>query len=582
MPERPLTPEEIAALPPEVRQAMGLTAKPERVATPEEIQAAGLPAPKPPKERKAVLRLPFMDKPSAAVDAFALRGAEAVPAGGMLTDLIGTGILQAAKKLGVGAPGAVLTPQAQAELYQLATKEGIPADVAEAQIRDPGNPIGGVGDTYRLLRDTRRKDTAKLSAENPWAGRLGEGVGTVASILAPLPGFKAAPGAGLLGRVGAASLTGAAYGGLNGLANGPSDLSRGDIKGTARDIVDNALGGAAFGAGFGLLSEGASRAWPWVRNYALGKGKEVLSGGSDIAAVTRKPLRDEAVEEVLASGGIKPFDTTPQTHQRVEQLSDEAGQLYGEIVRELEARGVPGPEVKPLADEMMARYVEAYRNSGANKGPANVFKNEANNLVDVAGGNPTLDLTQAEAIKRTMQRDAKFHRRQASPDEESLQRASSMVRQAVEDAVERGAAGSTDPEIRSLANNFIPAKQRASRLLEAEEFVDRAAAKYNQKPNVSAFDRLTGNVASGGNPIQGEINAQAMSQARRRMPSALARYSYDLSQAMQGGGVTPSVSRAIAIAGEPDLSTLLDWLSTQKPNPEEQAKALRKRKEKKE
>jgi hypothetical protein len=555
--EKELTDEELAAL---LGQANGYT---ERPASPEEVAAAGVPQPLPkPKKRQPVLGLPFMEKPSAPLDTFALRGAEAVPAGGMLTDLIGTGILQAAKKLGMGAPGAVIPPKAQADLYRLASQEGLSPAEAEAQIRDPGNPIGNATDTYRLLRDTRRADTQTLSKENPWSGRLGEGVGTIASILAPLPGFKAGSGAGTLGRVAAAAKTGAAYGALNGFTNGSSDLSRGDWQGTARDIVDNALGGAAFGGGLGLLTEGASRAWPAVKRYAIGKGKEVLSGGSDIAAVTRKPLRDDAVEEVLASGGIQPFETTPQTHQRVEQLSEDAGALLGSIIKELEARGVPGPEVEPLAQELLARYTREFNSSGSNKGPANVFRDEAANLRDISGGNQNLGLLQAEQVKRAMQRDAKFHRRQTSPNEESLQAASSLLRQAVEDTVERAGQTSADPRVQALAKDFVPAKQRAGRLLQAEEFVDRAAAKYNQKPLVGLMDRVVG--ASTGNPITAEAAATAASAARRRLPSALSRYSFDLAQAMQSGALTPAVSRAGSISySSPtatDLETLAEYL----------------------
>jgi hypothetical protein len=311
------------------------------------------------------------------------------------------------------------------------------------------------------------------------------------------------------------------------------------------------------------LTEGASRAWPFLRRYAINKGREVLSGSSDMAAQARKPLSNDAAEEVLASGGIRAFDTTPQTHERVAQLAEEAGNLQGEIIRELESRGVPGPEVEPLAEDMMRRFAEEQKTSYYDDGPARVYQRVAQKMEQRAGG-PTVPLGEAETAKRKLQALAKFHRRQASPKEESLQEASSMLRQAVEDAVERGAASSSDPDVRSFANAFVPAKQRTGRLLEAEEFSDRAAAKYLQKPNVSAFDRLTGAATSGGNPIVAEAQAQALSQARRRMPSALARYSYDLSHGMETGAVTPAISKAFALAFSPPITdttaALLEYL----------------------
>jgi hypothetical protein len=562
--EKELTDEELAALLGEMEGYV------ERPATPEELVAAGAAAlPRATAQpRRPVLRLPIMKQPAAELDTFALRGAEAVPAGGMLTDLLGTGVLQAAKRLGVGNPGAVIPPQAQAELYQLASKEGVSPAVAEAQIRDPGNPIGGATDTYRLLRDTRRKDTKELTEENPWSGRLGEGVGTVASILAPLPGFKAAPGAGMGARLTAAAKTGAAYGGLSGFANDESDLSRGDWRGTIRDVVDGGLGGAAFGLGAGAIAEGASKAWPYVRRYAINKGKEVLSGSSDMAAVSRKPLRDEAVEEVLASGGIKAFDTTPQTHERVASLADEAGFMYGQLIDDLEAAGVRGPDARKLARSWLEKYEAAFNASSADKGPASIFRDEANNLRALVRGGKSLGLSQAEGIKRTLQKRGKFYRREANPMEESVQEASSDLRQAIEDAVEKGGAAAKDPEIRSLADAFVPAKQRTGRLLEAEEFIDRAASKYSQKPNVSMVDRLMGAASSGGNPIQAEANARAMSLARRRLPSAAARYSYDLSQALETGAATPALSKAAALGFEPSITdtatALADYLLEEK------------------
>jgi hypothetical protein len=551
-----LSPEEVAAL---IAEDDGETLTPEQVA-----ELTGAQPPAPPEPRRPVLRLPFMEKASAPLDTFALRGADAVPAGGMLSDLIGTAILRLAKAGGVGEPGAVIPPQAQAELYQLATKEGVSPEEAEAQIRDPGNPIGDTTDIYRRLRDTRRKDTEDLSKENPWSGRLGAGVGTVASLLAPLPGFKAGQGAGVLGRLAAAGKTGAAYGALSGFTNGESDLSRGDWKGTARDVADSAMGGAAFGVGVGALSEGASKAWPWLRRYAIDKGREVLSGSSDIAAATRKPLPDEAVEEVLSSGGIRAFDNTLQTHERVAQLADEAGAMYGQILADLEAAGVRGPEARTLARSWMDKYEAAFNSSSADKGPANVFREEADNLRALSRGGKTLGLTQAEGVKRALQKRGKFYRRQGSPVEDSVQEASSDIRQAVEEAVSQAGARTTDPEVQALTNAFTPVKQRAARLLNAEEFTDRAAAKFLQKPSVSMVDRLTGAVSSNGNPIQAEANARLMSLARRRLPSATARYTYDLSQGMETGAVTPALSKAFALAFDPSMSdtttALLEYL----------------------
>jgi len=139
----------------------------------------------------------------------------------------------------VPQPGARLTPQAQAELAAMGEEVETPAP-EEAPI-----------DTYRNARDLRAARTELGSLQNPVTGMLGTATGIGLSALAPLPAMRAGAGAGLLRRLGAAGLTGGAYGALTGLTDGRADLTRPSAE-TAKQLGSDVLTGAALGGGFGM------------------------------------------------------------------------------------------------------------------------------------------------------------------------------------------------------------------------------------------------------------------------------------------------------------------------------------------
>lgn len=280
-----------------------------------------------------------------AAETFALRGSQALPAGGLLSDLLSTGAYLALKP----KPGAVIPEGAKKELATM----GIAVEEPQTE---------GVLDTFRDIRDTRRLRTKAGSEQNPGAARAGTALGIAASIAAPLPktqfgAVKDANGVVQMDRatrVGNAALTGGLYGAFNGATDGRADLTKGDVEGVAEDTVDGAMMGTLLGGTFGLAGEGVRPLSSALRRLATRQGKQTIQGGSDIAAATREPLADDAVEEVLRSGGIRPFSTTQATAARIETLARESGDEYGRIVAELEARGVRGPDAKKLADELMS------------------------------------------------------------------------------------------------------------------------------------------------------------------------------------------------------------------------------------
>lgn len=166
-------------------------------------------------------------------ETFLNKAVNMVPAGGLLTDLASTGLME---YMGGGTPGARLTEKAKAELAAM------------------GEPVEQrtLTDVYRRLRDVRRARTEAGEEQNPLAALAGTGTGLGLGMLAPLPKFTPRGGeaAGLGARVGAGALTGAGYGGLAGLTSGDADLAGGDVAGW---LGEGALG-SAFGGTLGTAA----------------------------------------------------------------------------------------------------------------------------------------------------------------------------------------------------------------------------------------------------------------------------------------------------------------------------------------
>lgn len=172
------------------------------------------------------------------------RAVDAIPLGGRAVDALSALGLTAASALGVGEPGAVLTPQAREELAAM----GTPATPEVPRLLPRGL------DAYRRARDVRAARTDLGALQNPNAALAGTAAGIGLSMLAPLPKANFGKGAQLrLGKVGAraaeGAVTGAGYGALTGLTEGDHDLTRGEWE---RASQNTALG-AGLGATIGTV-----------------------------------------------------------------------------------------------------------------------------------------------------------------------------------------------------------------------------------------------------------------------------------------------------------------------------------------
>lgn len=469
-----------------------------------------------------------------AGETFLNRAVQALPAGNLVTNLLSTGVVQALRP----KPGAVIPEAAQAELASMGV-----------QVEQPESVL----DTYRDLRNTRRLRTAAGSEQNPNAARAGTATGVVATIAAPwLP--KAQVGQGVAGRIASAGLTGGGYGALSGATDGESDLTQGDVGGTLRDTAEGGLWGGLLGLGTAGSVELARPLAGALRRFAVRQGKQTIQGGSDIAAATREPLADEAVEEVLRGGGIQAGSTTQATAGRIEQLARESGEEYARIVAALEARGVRGPDAESIANELLQRGAALEQRTLNAALPrelldrAEQFSRQGETL-QRATGSRNLSLTQAEDFKRSLQEMARYGKLEETPLNAVRREVASVVRQANEDAVEAaGQAAGEGSTLRALADRFRPVKQRTGRLLEAERFAQKGASKAEQRSPVSFKDLLFGSMA--GDPVSGMALTTAGSIARNRLPSTLSAGAWGLSEGLRTGSAAGDLAAALAGAAE--------------------------------
>jgi hypothetical protein len=350
------------------------------------------------------------------------------------------------------------------------------------------------GPGYREARALALKDDAGPAEKHPVAFRVGEAAPALA-----------VPGAAY-STLGRALLTGGAVGAASAVSDEPSDDPAKLAKRAGKGLLTGAaLGTAGVGApaAAGAVSEG-------LENAAVAQGRRVLTGGGTPLNATKEPLAREAVLAALDTGAIGPLGTTKGAAERLSGTREALGQQYGKIIDALRMAGIEGPQADALAQKMLAEGRSISANSLTDAVP-NLYKEKGESLLQkprLPSGN--LDLKQAEDMKRSLQREAKYGRYEDTPVNEAKQDLAAMLRKEIEDAIEQQVSGAApspakrpygswrdmpppDPNAPTNLQSERVAREIERMIREGELVPDAAAA---QAPSVSAGD-LAGPAANG-------------------------------------------------------------------------------------
>lgn len=478
-----------------------------------------------------------------AGETFINRAANSIPGGKAFTDSASAILM----RLFGPKPGAELTPQAEAQLRGLGRTPEAPQTLA---------------DIYRAMRDGRLERTAAGSQQNPWAARLGSATGIGLSLAAPFPVVGKLGEGAMLGKILPGMLTGAGYGGEMMLEHGSADLTKGEFGQAARETGAGALFGGALGGFIPALVQGggwlAPRVAPMLERVGINQGRRVLTNGADSLS-KNLPISDDAVLAAKDAGAFGFLGSNARALNKLNSATDRAGDQYGEIVRALEAEGVHGPDALQLAEQLTKQGETVFKNT-ADPDLQRIYNSKADDILSAAGTSDELGLTQAEGIKRALQRKAKYGKFEETPLNEERRNVASMVRQSVEDKI--GQETAARPELEGLASQFVPAKQMLGSLLEAEAAATRGASRGAQRGQFSLKDSIHAGaaIASGHGMLAAPV-ALGSNLLGRRGPSTVAAGVFRLADMLRGSqaaNATPAARR---------LSLLLsDYLSPE-PNP---------------
>lgn len=445
--------------------------------------------------------------------------------------------------------------------------------------RPMGEEIGGAGREaerrgldfaarYREARDAERAQLQAAQEAHPYA----YGGGQLAGGLLTAPVMPGGP-AKTLGQV---LKQGAAMGAVGAL--GASEAQ--DVPGLAEDV---ALG-AATGAGVGALGRGigaaAKKLGPALKKFGIEQGRRVLGGGQAPLALS-KPVSDAAVLQAMRSGAMPPGATVQEVAKNLAAQRQTVGQKVGNVLRELEQKGVQAPPASSITDELEARAYDAVRKGDTKRAAYLRQTAEKVRRAEAAGpGNAPqkLGLVEMEDIKRTAQAEAKADYakwRAVTPLQKARIEAAGVLQQGIEDAVD--AQKNLAPQ---AAKRFIPLKQRFARVAAAEEEAHKGAIRADKRNRLSLRDIGIGAGSAAGagaafgpfGLIAGPALAFGSNLARTRGTSAIARGALGAGEALQrfgqsgvgqalGGaagvvgrvapglaGMTPAQQRALALA----------------------------------
>jgi len=261
-----------------------------------------------------------------------------------------------------------------------------------------------------------------------------------------------------------------------------------------------------------------------LRETAINQGRKVLTGNAAPMA-TRKPLSEEAVQAAYNEGAIRPFGTVEGAAERLGTARESVGDLYGQVLEALEAKGVTGPNAVLLARQLVKEANEAAKQTLETVDPGpELLRTTAEELTSKVGGTPfaskRLGLTQAEKVKRTLQHAAASDYVKEGPQSLSAEARTglaSRIRQAIEDEVTAQAEKAPQE-----AAAFVPLKRRLGAIIEASNAANRGSARAANRQQFGLGSKVMASGALAGGSIPGAVGALVASTAlRNRGPATV-------------------------------------------------------------
>lgn len=491
------------------------------------------------------------------------------------------GVLSRSLQLGLVYPGAGLASLAS-PLFDLAGAPGYGETFDDMRDgAESGYTMGfndelagaagmAAGKDYGATRDAKRAEDRAAQARSGKAYFLGSLTGGAA---VPFPGGSGANA----GRMALARTLG--QGALGGVG-----MSEGD---SAEDIGLDALKGA----GVGLVTHGALQGGgqllkagqPVLRrvmdNFAVGQGRRALTNGADSLSA-KNLVRDDAVREAIDSNAILPNGTTAGALGRLDRLAEELGAGYGATVERLRQLGVKGPEAQALAEKMRRRAAEIRPNT-TNEAIPEEFERRAQQVMSKPQFSPkptgtpnryvvtrdrNLRLDQNEALKRSMQEQARYGEISETPLNEAKREIASIYRQGTEDAIDAAAAANPGSEIEHLAEGFVPIKRRLGNAIEARDAALRGTQRGGQRGFFSFADKVA--MAASPDPATALAKGVLGKVWSSRGPSTVAWAARNLGESRAiGDGLRASplwLGRSTGAVTNAERDAVIEWLRAKK------------------
>lgn len=454
------------------------------------------------------------------------------------------------------------TPQERAIKEEVALRQIIQAEAG-------GDPLA-----YKPMRKRLEREVAQAREDRPAEYLTSEMLGSVATSFAP-GGGSYVLSRGIKPGTAIAAQTG--YGALQGAGDSEAELLDGEVG----PFLYDAVKGATLNTAAGALGYKTGKNAPTLlrasgnklERIGVDRGRRHILSGAD--SLSKRELSDEAVRRALDEKAIPMLGTVEKTHQNLTDLAEGAGKTYGELVETLEKNGVEGPRAREFVSAIIRRRAEL-RPTETNDAVLAVYDEAADTILDRAGlkpkaagghghhgapkpagpelvdqfGRPApkappqtkdrrLGLTQAEGIKRSLQRDANFGRYENTPVADAKQEISAMLKEANERAIEEAAA-QRGGYVAELAEDFKPVKRRTGELIEARDASRRGQQKFQGRQNSSTPSAVDTAIAlATENPVM-LAGSAARNFSKNRLPAFAARSYYGTGRTLKRAGVAAS------------------------------------------